>query len=213
MGRRRSDIEPRIVAAARARFLVEGVDGASLRAIAADAGTSIGMVYYYFKTKDDLFFAVVEETYARLLEDIAKACAPDVPPRERVRRLFRRIGAISELESQTIRLVIREVLVSSQRLRRLIARFQRGHIPLVLATIGDGMADGSIRSDLSPWLVVFAAAGIGVVPQALVAGAGRRLGIDAPRGEPLADVLVELLWNGIGEKGSSRRRIGVRSRS
>ena len=61
MARPRSDIEPRIVHAARRRFLKEGVDGASLRTIARDAKTSIGMVYYYFPTKDDLFFAVVEE--------------------------------------------------------------------------------------------------------------------------------------------------------
>jgi hypothetical protein len=36
MGSPRTDIQPRIVRAARARFLAEGVDGASLRTIAAD---------------------------------------------------------------------------------------------------------------------------------------------------------------------------------
>ena len=64
-------------AAARERFLTEGVDGASLREIARDAGTSIGMVYYYFPTKDELFLAVVEEVYAKLLADLASALAPE----------------------------------------------------------------------------------------------------------------------------------------
>ncbi len=82
MGRTRSDLGPRIIEAARGRFLREGVDGASLRAIAADAGTSIGMVYYYFPTKDDLFFAVVEETYQHVLEDLVRACETPVPRRE-----------------------------------------------------------------------------------------------------------------------------------
>jgi TetR/AcrR family transcriptional regulator, transcriptional repressor for nem operon len=59
MARPASDIGPRIVHAARARFLQEGVDGAALRQIARDAGTNIGMVYYYFKTKDDLLAAVL----------------------------------------------------------------------------------------------------------------------------------------------------------
>ena len=67
MPRPPSDIAARIVEAARDRFLLQGVDGASLRSIAADAGTNIGMVYYYFKTKDDLFLAVIEEAYAQLL--------------------------------------------------------------------------------------------------------------------------------------------------
>ena len=58
MGRTPSDIAPRIVHAARRRFLSDGVEGASLRAIARDARTSIGMIYYYYPAKDDLFLAV-----------------------------------------------------------------------------------------------------------------------------------------------------------
>jgi len=198
MARARSDIDVRIVAAARARFLREGVDGASLRAIAGDAGTSIGMVYYYFKTKDDLFFAVVEESYGKLLADLTEACAPDVAPVERMRRLYRRIGAIDALEGQTIRLIVREMLVSSKRLRRLITRFQRGHIPLVLATIRDGIADKSIRDDVSPLLLLIVTFAVGALPQFALAAAGDRLGLDAPRGEPLADALVDLVFHGIG---------------
>jgi len=73
MARPRSDIAPRVVIAARERFLKDGVDGASLRAIAHDARTSIGMIYYYFPTKDDLFLAVVEQVYEKVLADMASA--------------------------------------------------------------------------------------------------------------------------------------------
>ena len=62
MARPKSDIEPRIIHAARRRFLEDGVDGASLRKIAREAGTNIGMIYYYFPTKDDLFLAYVAGT-------------------------------------------------------------------------------------------------------------------------------------------------------
>ncbi|MEZ4363963.1 MAG: TetR/AcrR family transcriptional regulator [Kofleriaceae bacterium] len=198
MGRKRTDLAPRIVAAARERFLLEGVDGASLRAIAADAGTSIGMVYYYFRTKDELFFAVVEATYSKVLADLTEACAADVAPKERLRRLYRRIGAIDELEGKTLRLVIREVLVSSRRLDTLVARFQRGHLPLVLTAIRDGMLDGSIRDDRSPWIALFATFAVGAGPQFAAAAVGERLGLGLPRGDALADLLVELLWTGIG---------------
>jgi len=64
------------VEAAPSRFLLEGVDGASLRSIARDAGTSIGMVYYYFKTKDELFLAVIETAYRGLLVDFSAATLP-----------------------------------------------------------------------------------------------------------------------------------------
>jgi AcrR family transcriptional regulator len=204
MPRTRSDIGPRIVHAARARFLAEGVDGASLRAIAQDAGTSIGMVYYYFKTKDDLFFAVVEETYERLLEDLTRACDPKLPPKERMRRLYRRVGEVDAHESQIIRLVVREALVSSTRLTRLIDRFKRGHFPLVIATLADGMREGSIRSDVPPIVLLPIAAAVGVLPQFVLDQLAPRLPV--PHGEELADLLVELLWQGIGARSSGRRR-------
>lgn len=195
MARTRSDIAPRLVDAARARFLREGVDGASLRAIAEDAGTSIGMVYYYFKTKDDLFFAVVEATYQRLLDDLRRACDPALAPVERMRGIFRRIGAIDEHESQIVRLVIREALVSSARFDRLIARFQRGHFPLVLATLADGMRAGSIRADVSPALLLPIAAAVGAIPQLVLNHIAP--GLPGPRGDALVDTLIDLLWHGI----------------
>src|SRR5580700_2287922 len=113
MARPRTDIQPRIVRAARARFLAEGVDGASLRTIASDAGTNVGMVFYYFPTKDDLFLAVVEEVYAKLLDDIGAALAGDDPVRDRLARVFARIGGSSDEKLQVVRLVVRESLLSS----------------------------------------------------------------------------------------------------
>jgi AcrR family transcriptional regulator len=204
MARTRSDIAPRIVEAALARFLREGVDGASLRAIATDAGTSIGMVYYYFKTKDDLFFAVVEETYGRLLADITAACDREQPPKDRVRALFRRIGAISEHESQVVRLVIREVIVSSKRLKRLVARFQRGHFPVVLATIADGVAAGDIRDDIPPMMLLAITASVGAIPQFLL----NNVVPNAMPADARADALVDVLFGGIAAKSRRRRRAG-----
>ena len=206
MGRTPSDIAPRIVDAARERFLREGVDGASLRAIAADAGTSIGMVYYHFKTKDELFFAVVEATYVKLLEDITRACDPALPPRERLLGIYRRIGAVDDRESQVVRLVIRESLVSSQRREKVLARFARGHFPIVLQTIADGVRDKSIRADVPPLLLLPIVAAVGVIPQFAL----RQL---SPSASPnIADVLVDVLYTGISPPGKSRTRTRSRAR-
>src|SRR3954467_5674250 len=99
MARPKSDIEPRILAAARARFLSDGVDGASLRQIAADAGTSIGMVYYYFPNKDDLFLAVVEEVYEGVLALFEKALSHPSSVSERLGRLYE---AVCKLDDQQL---------------------------------------------------------------------------------------------------------------
>ena len=139
MARPPSDIRHRILEAAGERFLLQGVDGASLRGIAKDAGTSIGMVYYYFKTKDELFLAVVEEAYGKLLADFAHMLGSDAAPEQRLARLYRRIARIDEREFKIVRLIMREALISSTRLTHLAKRFERGHVPLVLQAFHDGV--------------------------------------------------------------------------
>src|SRR5436305_9794096 len=47
----------RIVDAARERFMRDGYDKATVRAIAADAGVDVAMVYYFFGSKEGLFTA------------------------------------------------------------------------------------------------------------------------------------------------------------
>jgi AcrR family transcriptional regulator len=208
MARPRSDIQERIVHAARGRFLAEGVDGASLRSIADDAGTSVGMVGYYFPAKDDLFLAVVEEPYRQLLDHLERALAPGADVPERLRRLFKRVGQLTPDELQMVRLVAREALVSSSRLERLVQRFMRGHIPLVYGLIQEGVRDGTFSSAHHPvvlMIATFAMAG----PAQIV---GRQLGravpaAGAPGPEGLSEGLLALLMNGAaGSPARSRKR-------
>ncbi|MCV7123527.1 TetR/AcrR family transcriptional regulator [Mycobacterium lacus] len=47
----------RIIDAARERFMRDGYERATVRAIAADAGVDVAMVYYFFDSKEGLFTA------------------------------------------------------------------------------------------------------------------------------------------------------------
>jgi AcrR family transcriptional regulator len=198
MARPRGDIQPRILHAARARFLAEGVDGASLRRIAQDAGTSIGMVYYYFPSKDDLFLGVVEEVYVALLADLEAALRPSLPVPERIQRLYQRLGALSPDELVVMRIVVREVLALPARLDRLIARFQRGHLPLILALVRDGFAAGLFDPQLPLPLVGAAMMVLGGPAQILLRVAGQRGLLPATAaGPPLAAALMRVFLGGV----------------
>jgi AcrR family transcriptional regulator len=160
-----SDISHRIVEAARERFLREGVDGAALRRIADDAGTNIGMVYYYFKTKDELFLAVVEDVYQSLLADMVTALQPDVPCEQRLLRLYQRIAGLSDREFDVLRLILREALVSSARLTRIAQRFAQGHVPLVVQTLAEGLQQRRFDPAVDPLVMAAATASLAVLPQ------------------------------------------------
>jgi AcrR family transcriptional regulator len=204
MPRPKSDIDARIVAAARARFLVEGVDGASLRSIAQDAGTNVGMIYYYFPTKDDLFLGVVEDIYAGLLDDLTQALSDDKSVEDRFRAVYHRIAAISDDEFDVLRIVIREALVSTDRLQKVLERFMRGHVPFLLKALHDGLQDGTLRGDTPLPATMAALATCAIFPQILrrrLAASG--IGIAAaivPDAHKLADAMLATVFDGVRGK-------------
>lgn len=51
-----------IVAAARRVFEAEGLEGASLRAIAKEAGYTAGAIYFHFASKEAIYAQVLEES-------------------------------------------------------------------------------------------------------------------------------------------------------
>jgi AcrR family transcriptional regulator len=198
MARPRTDIGPRILKAARKRFRRQGVEGATLRAIARDAGTSIGMVYYYYPTKDELFFAVVEETYQKIMADLERVLALGTPVKERLERLFERVALVSDEEVEILRLVALEGLMSTSRFERLVERFMRGHIAVVLGTLLDGLRDGTLDRRRHPIVLLLATFGLAGPPQLIRRALGERVPVPgAPSGKELAAELVDVLLRGL----------------
>jgi AcrR family transcriptional regulator len=197
MARPRSNIDERIVRAARVLFLRDGVDGASLRDIARRARTSIGMIYYYFPTKDDLFLGVIEQVYGKLLADFALALASAPTAEGRLRALYARIAVASEDELDVIRLIVREALVSSDRRTRILERFSRGHMPLLLHALAEGVERGEVEAHPLPALLMVTIA-VGLGPQLVRRLMGDREPFASlPQGEELAGSLADLLFEGL----------------
>jgi AcrR family transcriptional regulator len=185
------------------QFLAQGVDGASLRNIAKQAKTSIGMVYYYFATKDELFLAVVESVYPGVLARLTTALQPNEDDsdafRARVERLYACLGSFDEQERQVLRLIVREALVSNERLRSVFERFQRGHLPLLIKLVMDGSRGGHLDPSHHPLLAMICLGAIGALPQLFVHAAPRELPMaNMPRGEALVRELADIYLRGLG---------------
>lgn len=87
-GRRRAVGEMKrelILDAARQVFEAEGLDGASLRAIAAAAGYTPAALYFHFDSKDAIYAEVLRASLARLGEHVASAVAAAKAPADRLR--------------------------------------------------------------------------------------------------------------------------------
>ncbi|MCB0479119.1 MAG: helix-turn-helix transcriptional regulator, partial [Crocinitomicaceae bacterium] len=62
----RKATEQLILKAALKVFSIHGFAGASIRAIAKEAKISDGLLYNYFKSKEDLVFAVMKSSFSTL---------------------------------------------------------------------------------------------------------------------------------------------------
>ena len=92
-----------ILQAALVEFAQEGLAGARMDAIAAAAGVNKALLYYYFRDKEALYDAVLDDFFVRLLGRVTQALDGDgsgrrTPAHLRARtfRLHRRISALRQ---------------------------------------------------------------------------------------------------------------------
>jgi AcrR family transcriptional regulator len=77
----------RILEAATAEFAQHGFGGARVDRIAERAGANKRMLYYYFGSKDELFLAVLEASYAHIRSAEHQLDLEHKDPREALKRL------------------------------------------------------------------------------------------------------------------------------
>lgn len=141
----------RILAAAERVFAAKGYEGARLTDIAAEAGYSVGTMYFRFKDKDALFFAIAENfvadaraglaeiltgkakgTRAQIVERYVRAAAAVM---RRHKGLFRAVVERGMEHPQALRVlfILREELASAlEKALRETGRQQPRNLPLVV---------------------------------------------------------------------------------
>src|SRR5215467_1475323 len=73
-----------ILKAAVREFAREGVAASRTDAIARSAGVNKALLYYYFKDKEALYQAVLDEVFTGVRAAIRQALAQPSPPRDRI---------------------------------------------------------------------------------------------------------------------------------
>ena len=116
-----------ILDAAIREFSTHGLSGARTEAIAESAGANKALLYYYFKSKKDLYAAAIEEVSGKVAEDALAALDPAYSAGERLLRSalnhFDRI--LTKREFQSL-------------LQQEMVRFHRdegGSIPMLYQTV------------------------------------------------------------------------------
>jgi TetR/AcrR family transcriptional regulator len=131
-------------------FAVHGLAGARTDAIAKAAGVNIALLFYYFKSKEELYFAVLEEMFSRWNETSLTPLRSKGTPEQRI---LKYVEAYFDHASASIwrpRLVQQELMRSkhSPAMRKLLKKYAKPVHECVIKVLREGIANGSFRAQL-----------------------------------------------------------------
>jgi AcrR family transcriptional regulator len=140
----------RIQAAAREVFAERGYAKASIEHIAKQATLSVGAIYLYFRSKEDLYVSLLEETLAQLDADLSMRRG-EVDAHERLAATFDRLlaWAGTDVEGTRILRLLAQPGVRPQLTDEVVADVGAGMTRLrdhLGACIADGIHAGVYRS-------------------------------------------------------------------
>ncbi len=182
----------RVMAAASDAFARLGFHGTGMRDIARAAGVSIGALYHYFPSKEQIFLAAVRAEYERYLQAAQHLLRQGLPGVEVLRQVmtthFQALAGGKE-----VGLLGRARRAEVPSLQEAVAQLREEYAQIVADLLRQAMDRGEIRKG-HPLFLAYALLGLveavtdRAVGEDAVAGEFRRLG---PK------ELADLVWRGL----------------
>ena len=185
----------RILSAAGELFDIRGIDRVPIADIVAAAGIRASTLYEYFSNKDEIVWTLVEEAMlqssTRILEATKTATGPALG---RITALLEALGDELVNHPQRVRLMAQFDAMyardwSAERLLALEDRLFPGRFKPLSNLIREGIADGSLRSDLDPDLTLHSVLNAVVGAQRRLVSLGNR--VEQEYGQPIERLFGE----------------------
>ncbi|MFD4903093.1 TetR family transcriptional regulator [Streptomyces sp. NPDC058411] len=160
-----------VLDAARTRFATDGFTGTTIRRVAADAGVDASLVMQFFRSKDELFAAVMSVPADALTRFSAAFEGTDDLLGERVVRAFIEVWEIDARTSEPLMAMLRGAIVNDQANKQLREFLQER---LLVDAIASRDVDGAtLRAGVVSSMLVGLMVGRGVVGVPTLADAER----------------------------------------
>jgi TetR/AcrR family transcriptional regulator, fatty acid metabolism regulator protein len=145
-----ADKRRQILDAAVAVFARQGFHATRVSDIADEAGVAYGLVYHYFRSKDEVLNELFVERWSLLLTAIEEADRTAATPREKLAAVASFIVDSYRHDPELMKVIIVEVT-------RAANSFGRTHLPEIRSAyesiakiVAEGQEDGTFRRDVDP---------------------------------------------------------------
>jgi TetR/AcrR family transcriptional regulator, fatty acid metabolism regulator protein len=152
---RQADRRRQILGAAVKVFATKGFHASRVGDIASEAGIAYGLVYHYYKSKEDLLETIFRTTWTEMLARVREVEASDVPAAEAVRQVTALLLRTWRRDPDLVRVLVREV-TRNQHVQQEIEEITEA-MEALERIVRRGQERGEFRADLDPRLaaVVF----------------------------------------------------------
>ena len=134
-------------------FARKGYHTSRVGDIAEEAGVAHGLLYHYFRSKDEVLECIFRETWSDILAAARMVEGTDEPARERLEGIAKIMLRAWRRDPDLVRVVVREI-VRSPDLQRRITEIHEA-FAAIERIIARGQADGEFRSDVDARLASF----------------------------------------------------------
>ncbi|MCQ8240890.1 TetR family transcriptional regulator C-terminal domain-containing protein [Rhizosaccharibacter radicis] len=134
-----------ILRAAEAVFAAHGYAGATMAAIAERAGLPKANLHYYFRSKEQLYRAVLEDILATWLADADHWIVPERDPAEALAGYIRVKMRLSRARADASRIFAGEMLGGAAHVRDFLSIELRAHVERLDDTFRHWIAAGRMR--------------------------------------------------------------------
>mgnify|MGYP000286003368 FL=1 len=147
--RRKEDRPQEIAEAAFEAFAENGYSGTRVEDVARRAGVSKGLTYLYFKTKEELFKAVIRNVVTRRVDALIRIVEEtELPSEDFVRGPM--LDFMKSIPDSRVRIVIRLLLEEGPRHPDLVDYYHENVVHRGLATIRRFVERGIERGEFRP---------------------------------------------------------------
>jgi len=145
---RQADRRRQILDAAVKVFARKGFHAARVGDIAEEAGIAYGLVYHYFKSKEELLETIFRDTWTQMLARINEVQQAGVPAAEAVRQVTALLLRTWRRDPDLVRVLVREV-TRSPHVQREIEEIEHA-MQALERIIRQGQESGEFNSDVDP---------------------------------------------------------------
>ncbi len=137
----------RLVDVARQLFAKNGIENTTMNDIAVASGRGRRTLYTYFKSKDDMYYAVIESELERLSDKMDEVAAKDMHPQDKIIELiYTHLNMIKEtvVRNGNLRAEFFRNIWMVEKVRK---SFDEDEIDLFKKVYADGKASGEFDID------------------------------------------------------------------